>query len=53
MISASPKVTSATSMCERFCSGRSTASSKTAPTAASSSGTTTSAAQKPSSLPTE
>jgi hypothetical protein len=33
MISARPKVTSATSMCERFCSGRSTASSKATPSA--------------------
>jgi len=47
-----PKVTRATSMCERFCSGRSTASSNTAPTTTSASGTTTSAAQKLSARPT-
>jgi hypothetical protein len=53
MIRASPKVTRATSMCERFCSGRSTASSNTAPTTAISSGTITSAAQKLTRWPTE
>ncbi len=46
MMSARPKVTSATSMWLRRCSGRSTASSNAAPTTASASGTITSAAQK-------
>lgn len=43
----SPNVTSATSMCERCCSGRSTAYSNTTPTSAISSGTASSATQKP------
>ena len=53
MMSPMPKVTSATSMWLRRCSGRSTASSNTAPATASASGTTTSAAQKPSTFSTE